>query len=109
LHFDWQNVLWQRVLAFGAIDSTALSAGHHCLLGTTLQSFSYVLHATSKEFFRIVVHEVDVAAIHPASQQNAVRVFRLLCKTVAGPLLYGVVGIRLIAFPICWGSREGHK
>src|ERR1700692_1097173 len=59
------------------------------------KSFSCVLHATSKEFFRILVHEVDVAAIRAASQQNAVRVFRHLCKTVAEPLHYGVVGIRL--------------
>ena len=39
--------------------------------------FPAVLHATSKEFFRFLVHEVDVAAIHAASQQNAVCFFSL--------------------------------
>jgi len=65
------------------------------------QCFSGVFHATSKEIFGVVIHKVDVAAFHAASQKNAISVFYHLRKSVTGPLHHGVVGLGLVPLPIC--------
>src|SRR5258705_7703925 len=63
--------------------------------------FSSMFYATSKQILCVLIHEVDVAAFHAASQKNAVSVLYHLRESVAGLLHDSVKGLGLVSLPIC--------
>jgi hypothetical protein len=65
------------------------------------QCFSGVLHATPKEIPGVLVHEVNVATFHTASQKNAVSVLYHLRESVTRSFHHSVVGLGFVSLPIC--------